>query len=83
MEDGMSEEEALLAVQPPILKNNIDIMNESNSNNLLKLKNCFVRIQRLPYIELAVKKGCSTLLMTPNNNNNSNWVISEPQVMVY
>ncbi len=80
----MNEEEAHQAVQPPIAKNNIEIIknyqDETISNNF-KLKKCFIRIQRLSYIELAIEMGCSTLLIPRNINHNDR--IYEPQLVIY
>lgn len=57
----ISEEEALLAIQT------LSIMNPFNNvyelNNHFKLKECCVRIERLPCIESALKRGCSTVLL--------------------
>jgi len=59
----ISEEEAYLATQALS-------MNPSNVyelNNPLKLKKCCIRIERLPCIELALKRGCSTVMLLPKD----------------
>jgi len=81
----MNEEEAHQAVQPSIVKNNIEIIDGHNHDetirNHFKLKKCFIRIERLSYIELAIEMGCSSLLMPRNINHKDR--IYEPQVVVY
>jgi len=64
VQDGMSEEEALIAVEPPLkaqdeslIEGNIDSDNEANDH--FKLRKCYIRIRKLSYLE----KGCQTLLM--------------------
>ena len=68
VKDGMSEEEALIAVEPPLkaqdeslIEGNVGSDNETN--NHFKLRKCYIRIQRLNYLEQALKKCCQTLLM--------------------
>ena len=62
LEDGMSEEEALLAVQPPLMTS-ADEIGSANLDNeatikTYKLKKCFVRLQRMHLVDLLQKKVC-------------------------
>ena len=58
MEDGMNEEEALIAVQPPLLTlvdaETTPSEDETIKINHLKLNDCYVRLQRMPQIELMI-----------------------------
>ena len=62
----MSEEEALLAVEPPVQLTDEEI-NDSDSNNEavnpFNLKKCYVRLKRKGYIEEALKRGCTTFII--------------------
>ena len=69
----MSEEEALLAVEPP-LKSSADDRDDKNDvnddeNNPLKLKKCSIRIRKLWYIEQALDLGCTTIWIPPKGSN--------------
>jgi len=70
MDDGMSEEEALLAVETPM---DVSIVREDESdddeNNPLKLKKCSIRLQKLAYIEQALDLGCTTIWIPPKGSN--------------
>jgi len=63
----MSEEEALLAVQPPLMTLVDEIgsanLDNEDANNPFKLKKCFVRLQRMHVIEVAVENGFKTLVV--------------------
>ncbi len=70
----MTEEEAILAVEPPsilTINGSMGEVDENDSsddeNNPLKLKKCSIRIQKVSYIEKAVKEGCQTILVTHVN----------------
>ena len=58
----MTEEEALLAVAEPHLNVLYD-----NCISPFKLKKCFIRLSKLPYIESALKMGCQTILLPTIN----------------
>lgn len=64
----MTEEEALLAVEPPLKVTNDESTDEADENddgrNPFKLKKCTIPIQKVSYIERAVKEGCWTILVT-------------------
>ena len=59
MADGMTEEEALLAVEPPLkvtIDESVDEVDENDDGrNPFKLKRCTIPIQKVSYIERAVK----------------------------
>ena len=75
MDDGMSEEEALLAVEPPLTLLSIDDVGEEDSssdnenNNPFKLKKCTIPLRKLWYIEQAIKLGCPTVWIPPKGSN--------------
>jgi len=54
----MNEEEALIAVQPPLTlvddETNPSDEDEAAIINHFKLKDCYVRLQRMPQIELMI-----------------------------
>ena len=80
LEDGMNEEEALLAVEPPV-GNNTNQFNavdgehknkkrfSEDRNNPYELKRCSIRLRKLWYIEKAVDFGCTTIWMPPKSSN--------------
>lgn len=77
IEDGMNEEEAALAVEPPlngvensdgITENILDSSMEDEASSTMKLKKFSIRLKRFWYIELAVEKGCRAVLMPKNRN---------------
>jgi len=69
--DGMSEEETLIAVEPPVQLTDDEEINDSDSNNedanLFNLKKCYVRLKRKGYIEEALKRGCTTFIIQKEN----------------
>jgi len=69
IEDGMTEEEALLAVEPQfddqVHKNDFI----ADKNNPFKLKKCSIRLRKLAYIELALDLGCKTIWIPPKDSN--------------
>jgi len=75
MDDGMSEEEALLAVEPPLtLSGDYELEEDENSsddenNNPFKLKKCTIHLRKLWYIEQAIKLGCPTVWIPPKGSN--------------
>ena len=75
VEDGMSKEEALLAVEPPLQaheevideeSNDSDSSNEAN-NNPMNLKKCYVKLKRKVYLEKALERGYTTFLIQKKN----------------
>ena len=73
----MNEEEAALAVEPPlnavensdgITENILDSSMEDEASSTMKLKKFSIRLKRFWYIELAVEKGCRAVLMPKNRN---------------
>ncbi len=78
VEDGMSEEEALLAVEPP-LKTAEKVIDEETedsdssdeANNPLNLKKCYVKLKRKVYLEKAFERGCTTFLVQKKNCGSS------------
>ncbi len=74
MEDGMSEEEALLAVEPPLTLSAHDVGEEDGSsddenNNPFKLKKCTIHLRKFWYIEQAIQLGCTSVWMPPKGCN--------------
>ena len=77
IEDGMSEEEALLAVEPPSLnitesadeRDDVDLSDDDVNNNPFKLKKCSIRIRKLWYIEQAMELGCKSVWIPPKGSN--------------
>jgi len=70
MEDGMTEEEAILAVAEPPTKTGDEVDDSdsnNNENNPFLLKKCSIRIKKVSYIEQALKAGCQTILVTHVN----------------
>ncbi len=67
----MTEEEAILAVAEPLTNAPDDEADESdsnnNENNPFLLKKCSIRVQKVSYIEKAVKAGCQTISVTHVN----------------
>ena len=66
----MTEEEALLAVAEPHLNVSYEFLENylsDDSINPFKLKKCFIRLSKLPYIESALKMGCQTILLPTIN----------------
>ena len=39
-----------------------------DKNNPLKLKKCFIRLEKLPYIEQALAMGVTTIRIPPTGN---------------
>jgi len=78
IEDGMSEEEAHLAVEPP-LKDGVEDESgfsdddDDENNNPFKLKKCSIRLQKLWYIEQAIELGCSTVWIPPKGSNRNHF----------
>ncbi len=76
----MSEEEAILAVEPPLKKadetideeiDDSDSSDEAN-NSPLNLKKCYVNLRRKMYLEKGLERGFTTFLLQKNNRGLSN-----------
>lgn len=61
----MTEEETLLAVEPPLQVADFD--NNNEAINPFNLKKCHVRLKRKGYIEQALKRGCTTFIIPKEN----------------
>ena len=75
----MSEEEAFIAVEPPLQVVHEEINNFDNNDdetmNRFNLKKCYVRLQREVYVEQSLEKGCTTFLI---QKENSGWSRPKP-----
>ncbi len=64
LDDGMSEEEAILDAELPLKGVVKSIEEKEDGSNLLKLKKLSIRLMKLPFIEKAMKEGCPFILLT-------------------
>ena len=65
----MNADEAAEAVRPPSTaqqtgRDRPSIFSENSPGNPHKFKKCFVSLNRVGYIEDAVKKGCRSILVS-------------------
>ena len=73
LEDGFSEDEAYIAVEPPVdFLDKIMVDEESDypsddENNPFKLKECRIRLHRMTYIELGLRRGFQTFFVGRNS----------------
>ncbi len=71
----MSEEEALLAVEPPLKEADETIEEEiddsdsgdEDNNNPMNLKKSYVNLRRKMYLEKALERGFTTFLVQKNS----------------
>jgi len=74
MEDGMSEEDAFLAVEPPFSEadESEDEMDQNDlscdETNHFYFKKCSILIEKLPLIERAMKLGLKSILLPTINH---------------
>jgi len=68
----MSEEEAYIAVEPPLefIDKLVDEESDCSSDdetNPFKLKECRIRLQKMTYIELGLKRGFQSFFVGKNS----------------
>ncbi len=64
MDAGVTEGEALLAIEPSLEGVSESVEANDDGRNLLKLKKCSIRLIKLPFIEKAVEEGCKFIMLT-------------------